>query len=92
MLFEMAKNARLNLRISDEDREVLREAAKNRDMTLTEYVLEAAVTTAHMELADRNVLRVDGEEWDELNARLEEPPEHLPGLAAAFAKKPVWEE
>ena len=92
MLFEMAKNARLNLRISDDDREVLREAAKNRDMTLTDYVLEAAVTTAHMELADRNVLRVDDEEWDELNARLEQPPELSPGIARLLAIKPVWEE
>lgn len=67
------KAARLNLRITDDDLELIAEAAASRAETITEYVTRAAVESAAETIADRRHFELNDETWDRFLTALEAP-------------------
>ncbi|MEX2195729.1 MAG: DUF1778 domain-containing protein [Thermoleophilaceae bacterium] len=77
----MAKSARLNLRLSDQDEALIRRAADAAQATKTEFVLASAREAAQRELADRTSFELDARAWDEFTELLERPvSSSKPGL------------
>lgn len=67
------KAARLNLRLTDDDLELIVEAAAARAETVTEYVTRAAVESAAETIADQRHFELNDESWDRFLTVLEAP-------------------
>jgi uncharacterized protein (DUF1778 family) len=77
-----SRGARLNLRASARQDELIREAANAVDKSVTEFVLEAASLAAEQVLADRRWFVLDDVAWEEFQAALERPVVFKPRLSA----------
>ncbi|WNM25896.1 DUF1778 domain-containing protein [Demequina capsici] len=72
----------LQMRITADAKDHLREAARASEQDLSTFVLQAAKKAADEVLAERWTFRLSDEDYDSFLAQLEEPARTLPGLAA----------
>lgn len=88
------REARINVRASARQEQIIKAAAAASDKTVTEFVLGTAVAHAEKLLADRRFFLADDEQWAALEMLLAEPVPPTPKLAALlsapdfFAAKP----
>ena len=61
---------RLHLRLSPSDDGIIRAAAEASQLSITEFVLQAARASAAATLADRDHVVLDAETWDALDRRV----------------------
>jgi len=77
-----AKSARINLRLSPESLDTIREAASVQQQDLTSFVLGAAMERARAVLAEDRILRLTPHEVNQLERALDAEPEVVPQLRA----------
>jgi uncharacterized protein (DUF1778 family) len=77
-----AKRARLDLRVSAEQKRMFEEAASATDRTMTEFVVQSAEVAAREVLADRTRFVLALEEWEAFSTAINNEPRVLPRLAA----------
>lgn len=77
-----ARTARLNVRLSPEALETIREAAAAQQQDVSSFVLGSAMERARAVLVEERVLRLNPSEVAQLEAALDEEPQVLPELAA----------
>ncbi|WP_296667988.1 DUF1778 domain-containing protein [Demequina sp.] len=70
----------LQMRISAEAKDHLREAARAAEQDLSAFVLQAAKKAADEVLAERWTFQLSDEDYDSFLAQLDEPSRVLPGL------------
>jgi uncharacterized protein (DUF1778 family) len=85
------KESRWNLRVAPEANERVRRAASERQESLTEFVLGAAVDAADRVLTDRTRFELDEAGWRELTLLLDRPVRDNPRLAKLFARPSVFD-
>lgn len=73
MLITMAKEERINLRTSSEQKQLLAEAAGLEGKTITEFMLAASIDRAHEALLHRRVFVVSPSEYDAFSKALATP-------------------
>ena len=81
------KNDRLELRISQDQRRILDEAAAASGMSVSAFVLSHATDAAHDLLADRASFVLPPERWNTFVAMLDGEPRPMPGLATFLARR-----
>jgi uncharacterized protein (DUF1778 family) len=81
-----ARDARINVRASARQEQIIRAAAAATDTTVTEFVLGTAVAQAEKVLADRRYFLADDEQWAALEELLSLPVPATPRLAALLAR------
>jgi uncharacterized protein (DUF1778 family) len=72
------KSSRLNLRVSDEADAAIRRAAEAAGVSVSEFVVRAAVDRAERELADRTRFVLEGDQWAAFVKLLDRPPRPVP--------------
>ncbi len=87
----VAKTARLDLRVSPEQKHLFEEAAAVTSRTVTEFVIQSASVAAHDVMADRTRFVLPPEQWSAFAAAIERKPRVLPRLAAFLAEPSVLE-
>lgn len=85
----MAKSERIALRATVREREMLYQASRVRDSTLSEFVLGAATAEAQQVLADRTRFELAPEEWDRFVELLDRPPVDKPRLRRLLTEPSV---
>ena len=85
------RHSRWNLRIGSQTDSLVRRAASERDQSLTDFVVESAVTEAEHVLADRVRFELGEDEWNAFMELLDRPVRDNPGLAKLFARPSVFE-
>jgi uncharacterized protein (DUF1778 family) len=80
------KTARLNLRLSEVDNELFREAAALREESLSDFLVGGGRERAQRLLADRERFVLDDEQWEAFHAALDRPAEVRPELVELFAR------
>lgn len=85
------KSQRINLRASERQEEVLRQAAQAEDTSLTDFILGSAVTHAERVLADRRWFVATPQQYDQFLELLDAPID-TPKLAALFARESIFEK
>ena len=80
------KSARINLRLSPEAHETIKEAASVQQQDLTSFVLGAAMERARAVLAEDRILRLTPHEIIQLEKSLDAEPEVVPQLRAFLLK------
>jgi uncharacterized protein (DUF1778 family) len=80
------KDQRINLRATTRQEDILRRAAEATDRTLTDFVLDSAVTQAEKVLADQRWFAVTEEQFAEFQRLLEEPLPSTARFDALFSR------
>ena len=84
MATRSTRTEKLDLRLSKAAKQTLQAAATASRKTVSEFVLETALSEAEERLADRRVFRLDAKGWDAFVAALDAPPRHHPRLERLF--------
>ena len=85
------RDARLNLRTSVQQQQVIRRAAAALDKTVTDFVLESATAHAERVLADRRWFVLSDEDWAAFEALLDAPVERTPKLRSLLTEPTVFD-
>jgi uncharacterized protein (DUF1778 family) len=75
------RTEKLHLRLTLQAKRALQSAAEASHKTLSDFVLESALTRADSVLAERQVFRLDAERWAAFLAALDARPRPRPRLA-----------
>jgi uncharacterized protein (DUF1778 family) len=81
MSFRINRTEKLDLRLTARAKRTLQTAAEATHKTLSDFVLESALARADNVLAERQVFRVNAEQWEAFLAALDAPPKARPRLA-----------
>lgn len=68
------KNARIAIRVSPEQDEVIRAAAAHRSQSVTDFMVGSALDRAERDMADRRRVELSPTDWDSFVSALDEPP------------------
>ena len=82
----IARDSTLQLRISTEDKDRIRDAAAQSGLDLSSFVLMHAKAAADAVLAENSRLELSDEGFQEFLEALDAPARALPGLAALLNK------
>jgi uncharacterized protein (DUF1778 family) len=85
------RDARLNLRASSQQQQLIRSAAAALDKSVTDFVLESATTNAERVLADRRWFLLSEEAWEDFQNLLDAPVSSMPKLAALLSEPTVFD-
>lgn len=94
-----AKAEHLHIRASQRDKQTLSQAARLKNLSISQFLLQSALPVAEEILKSegaevqevQTVFRLDAGAWAEFTALLDAPPRALPELKKLLASRPVWE-
>jgi uncharacterized protein (DUF1778 family) len=85
------RTEKLDLRLSPAAKRTLQAAAAAERKTVSEFVLDTALSEAEERLADRRVFTLDGKGWDAFVAALDAPPSRHQRLERLFREPSVFD-
>jgi uncharacterized protein (DUF1778 family) len=85
------RTEKLDLRLSAAAKETLQTAAKASRRTVSQFVLETALSEAEERLADRRVFTLSAKKWEAFVAALDAPPRRNPRLERLFREPSVFD-
>jgi len=85
------RDARLNLRASQQQQQLIRKAAAALNKSMTDFVLESATANAERVLADRRWFVLSGEDWGRFEALLDAPVLDTPKLKRLLSEPTVFD-
>jgi uncharacterized protein (DUF1778 family) len=83
---QTAKPERVNLRLSTDALNTIREAAAAQGQDITSFMTSAAMDRARVILAEERLLRLTPHEVNQLEAALEEEPQVVPQLMSVLRR------
>lgn len=87
----VSKDARIDLRVNQNQKTLLEQAAASQGKKLSDFVITASTEAAQMVLADQNRFYLPEDKMELFLASLEEEPQELPKLRELFNRKSVFE-
>ena len=91
MVQRTTRTEKLDLRLSRAAKRTLQAAASAEHKSVSEFVLETALSEAEERLADRRVFTLDGKNWDAFVAALDAPPRRHSRLERLFHEPSVFD-
>ena len=88
----MAKDERLDLRVSLTQKRLLQQAASISGRSVSEFVLDSALEDAGKALLDQRIFMFDPEAFDQLLARAEDVEKNKEAIDKILAISPPWQE
>lgn len=85
------KGSRFSIRASATQKSVIAEAARIKDTTISDFVLEQSLTAAHHVIADRVQFRPPKKQWKEFCDALDAPPKMIPALRRLLTKQGLFD-
>jgi uncharacterized protein (DUF1778 family) len=85
------RSSRWQIRVPDSSDSLVREAAELEGEELSTFVEHAALDRAQDLLAERNVFRVDADEYEAFLHALDAPPRDNPRLRRLLSRPAPWE-
>ena len=86
------KPVRLNIRVSEHEKDVITRAAGTLNKTVSSFVLEKAYAEAQAVLADQSQFRLPEKKWRKFCKALDAPPKNIPALRKLLTKPGVFDE
>lgn len=74
------KASRFSIRVSATQKRVIAQAARIKDTTISDFVLEQSLTAAQQVIADQVQFRLPKKQWKEFCDALDAPPKVIPAL------------
>ena len=88
----MAKDERLDLRVSLTQKRLLQQAAAISGRSVSEFVLDSALEDAGNALLDQRIFMFDPDSFDQLLARAEDVEKNKEAIDKILAITPPWQE
>ena len=88
-LARTTRTEKLDLRLTPAAKQSLRMAAEASHKTVSEFVMESALSKADEVLADRRTIFLNAEGWQAFLAALDAPPRKLPRLERLASTKTI---
>ena len=88
---QTTRSEKLDLRLTPEAKRTLNIAASAAGRSVSEFVLESALSRAEETLADRRHFGLNSERWEAFMAALEAPPREIPQLEKLMREPSVFE-
>jgi uncharacterized protein (DUF1778 family) len=85
------KEDRFNLRITEEQKVIIEEAAALKRTSASNFMLETAYTEARRVIEEANQVHLQAEAWERFCADLEAPPTEIPALKRFLAQPTVFD-
>lgn len=85
------RTEKLDLRLSAEAKRTLSAAANASQRSVSEFVLESALSRAAETLPDRRRFELDADRWEAFQAALDAPPRPLARLKTLLTKPSILE-
>lgn len=92
MKTKTTRSEKLDLRLTPAAKEKLYSAAAAANRSVSEFVLESALSRADETLADRQHFGLDAERWTAFMAALDAPPRQHPRLKRLFDEPSIFEQ
>ncbi|HTZ74299.1 MAG TPA: DUF1778 domain-containing protein [Candidatus Aquilonibacter sp.] len=86
------RSEKLDLRLTPKAKLTLQTAAAASNRSVSEFVLESALTRAGEALADRRTFALDADQWRKFLEALDAPPRPLPRLKRLFSEPGFFDE
>lgn len=86
------KSERLAVRVTEFQRDLLTEASRAKQTTVSQFVLDAATNAAEQVLADRREFQLSTDKWGRFVAALDAPVRSLPRLRRLLESPTVLDE
>jgi uncharacterized protein (DUF1778 family) len=81
----------LSVRVTPNERALLKAAAEQAGATLSEFMRRKAVEAAEMEVLNRGIVTIPAKDWEAFEAWIRRPAEANERLAKLARRKPSWE-
>ncbi len=88
---QTTRTEKLDLRLTAAAKQSLQAAAAASRRSVSEFVLDSALSRAEEMLASRRHFGLGAEKWKAFQAALDAPPRDLPRIARLFAEPDVFE-
>lgn len=85
------RDEKLDLRLTATAKRVLQTAAAASHRSVSEFVLESALSRAEETLPDRQHFGLNAEQWTQFQTALNAPPRALPRLAKLLREPSIFE-
>jgi uncharacterized protein (DUF1778 family) len=85
------RTEKLDIRLSQAAKRTLQAAAAADHKSVSEFVLDTALSEAEERLADRHVFTLDSKKWDAFVAALDAPPRRHQRLERLFREPSVFD-
>ncbi len=85
------RTEKLDLRLSKSAKQTLQAAATAAHKSVSEFVLETALSEAEERLADRRVFTLNEKQWKAFVSALDAPPRRPPRLERLFREPSVFD-
>jgi uncharacterized protein (DUF1778 family) len=85
------RTEKLDLRLSRAAKQTLQAAASAVRKSVSEFVLDTALSEAEERLADRRIFTLDRKNWDAFVAALDVPPRRHPRLQRLFSEPSLFD-
>ena len=86
------KPSRLNIRVSEHEKDVITKAAVRLNTTVSSFVLQKAYAEAQAVLADQNQFRLPDKQWREFCRAMDAPPKDISALRELLTSPGVFDE
>jgi uncharacterized protein (DUF1778 family) len=86
-----SSTAVLSVRMSAQERALLEAAAEQAHTTISDFVRRKAIEAAEMDLMERRVIEIPVEDWEKIEAWVNEPGRDIPELRRLATMRPTWE-
>jgi len=86
------KSERIDIRTTPKVKRLLQEAATASNKTVTEFLLDSALTQAAEVLADRRLFLLDDKQWQEFMDALDAPPRPMPRMERLLREPSILEQ
>jgi uncharacterized protein (DUF1778 family) len=83
------RTEKLDIRLSRAAKRTLQAAATAQRKSVSEFVLDTALSEAEERLADRHIFTLERKKWDAFVAALDAPPRRHPRLERLFRERSV---
>jgi len=91
MMERVRRTEKLDLRLTRAAKDTLQAAASAERKSVSEFVLDTALSEAEARLPDRRVFTLDAKSWDAFVAALDAPPKRHPRLERLFKEPSVFD-
>jgi uncharacterized protein (DUF1778 family) len=85
------RTEKLDLRLSAAAKKILQAAATAERKSVSEFVLDIALSEAEERLADRRIFTLEGKGWNAFVTALDAPPSRHPRLERLFREPSVFD-
>jgi len=86
------KEARLSIRTTQEQKRAIEEAARARQVSASQFVMQSSLQAAEEVLAEQSRFTLSQQQWDEFVTLLDRPARVIPQVRRAAAKNSPFSE